>query len=64
MDENLEIRYVYKCRNKDFRLTNYSREYNTLNEASKWYLKSGRKLEEMFNRDLILTETRFETDND
>lgn len=64
MDEQLTIRYVYKCRNKDYRLTNYSREYDTLTEASEWYIRSGRKLEQWFNRNLILTETRFEADND
>ncbi len=64
MKNDQERKYIYKCANRYGVLTNYSKYFPNTTEAAKWYLKSGVKLEKMFDRDLILAKTyEFEDEN-
>ena len=49
--------YIYKTRNKQGKLEEYSRYYKTKKEAVYWYKTQGKWLEKHLNRKLILIDT-------
>lgn len=62
--EQKRVTYQYKCENAlKTRLTPYSKAYDNLKDLSTWYFKNGRKLEKMFNRNLILTENIYDEES-